>query len=44
VADVAFRITWFGVGALSFWITSRPIAALVPAGIFAANALMFGTL
>lgn len=44
VAGVAFRIAWFGVGALAFWVAGRPIAALVLAGIFAANALMLGTL
>jgi Protein of unknown function (DUF2568) len=44
VADVAFRIAWFGVGALAFWVAGRPIAALVLAGVFAANALMLGTL
>jgi hypothetical protein len=44
VADVSFRIAWFGVGALAFWVAGRPIAALVLAGIFAANALMLGTL
>lgn len=41
---MAFRITWFGVGALAFRVASRPIVALVLAGIFAANALMFGIL
>jgi len=42
VADAAFRIAWFGVGALAFWVAGRPIAALVLTGVFAANALMTG--
>lgn len=41
---MAFRIAWFGVGALAFWVTGRPIAALVLAGVFAASVLMLGTL
>ena len=44
VADVAFQIAWFGVGALAFWAAGRPIAALVLTGVFAVNALMLGAL
>lgn len=40
VAGVAFRIMWFGVGALAFWFAGTPLAALVLAALYAANALM----
>lgn len=36
---MAFRMAWFGAGALAFWFTGLPVAALVLAGVFAANAL-----
>ena len=44
VADTAFRIAWFGVGAVAFWVAGRPIAALGLAGVYAVNALMLGDL
>jgi hypothetical protein len=43
VADGAFRVAWFAVGALAFWAAGYPIAGLVLAGVFAANALMLGS-
>jgi len=43
-ADAAFRIAWLGVGALAFWITGRPIAALALVGVYAVNAVMLGSL
>ncbi len=42
--DAVFRITWFGVGALPFWIIGHPIAALALVGVYAVNAVMLGSL
>lgn len=42
--DAAFRILWFGIGALAFWAAGRPIAALALIGVYALNAAMLGSL
>jgi hypothetical protein len=44
VADTAFRIAWFGLGAAAFWAAGLPIAAMALAAIYAVNALMPETL
>jgi len=43
-ADAAFRIAWVGIGALAFWITGSPIAALALVGVYAVNAVMLRSL
>lgn len=40
VADGAFRISWFGIGAMAFWAAGRPLTALGLAAVYVANALM----
>lgn len=42
--DAAFRILWFGIGALAFWAAGRPIAGLALVGVYALNAAMLGAL
>lgn len=44
VADVAFRIGWFGVGAVALWGSGMPVAALALAALYAVNALMLQSL
>ena len=39
-AGAAFRIAWFGVGALAFWAGGNPLAAMALAAVYVANALM----
>jgi hypothetical protein len=40
VADVAFRIGWFGVGALAFWSAGPPTAGVALALLYVVNALL----
>lgn len=40
VAGVAFRIAWFGVGALALWATGLPIAAMGLVVLSVVSALM----
>ncbi len=42
--DAAFRILWFGVGALAFWAADRWVAGLALIGVYAVNAAMLGSL
>lgn len=39
-ADVAFRMAWFGIGALALWGAGLPIAALALAAVYGVNAVM----
>jgi hypothetical protein len=39
-AKAAFQIAWFGVGAMAFWAAGSPLAGLVLAVVYVANALI----
>jgi hypothetical protein len=42
MADAAFRIAWFGLGAVALWAAGRPVAGVALAALYAVNALMLG--